>query len=57
MSFVSRGFRGRRDDSRFTLRHFFRWLSRRSGVRDPFLELAAPKKPQQEADWLTVPPA
>ncbi len=40
---------------RFTLlRHFFRWLSRRSGVPDPFLELAAPKKPQQEADWLTA---
>jgi site-specific recombinase XerD len=38
---------------RFTLlRHFFRWLSRRSGTPDPFLELAAPKKPQQEADWL-----
>jgi len=32
---------------------FFRWLSRRSGVPDPFLDLAAPKKPQQEADWLT----
>jgi site-specific recombinase XerD len=40
---------------RFTLlRHFFRWLSRRSGLPDPFLELAAPKKPQQEADWLTT---
>jgi len=40
---------------RFTLlRHFFRWLSRRSGVPDPFLELAAPKKPQHEADWLTA---
>jgi integrase/recombinase XerC len=39
---------------RFTLlRHFFRWLSRRSGVPDPFFELVAPKKPQQEADWLT----
>jgi integrase/recombinase XerC len=39
---------------RFTLlRNFFRWLSRRSGAPDPFLELAAPKKPQQEADWLT----
>jgi integrase/recombinase XerC len=39
---------------RFTLlRHFFRWLSRRSGLPDPFLDLAAPKKPQQEADWLT----
>lgn len=39
---------------RFTLlRNFFRWLSRRAGLLDPFLELAAPKKPQQEADWLT----
>ena len=39
---------------RFTLlRNFFRWLSRRAGLPDPFLELAAPKKPQQEAAWLT----
>jgi len=39
---------------RFTLlRRFFRWLSRRSGVPDPFLDLEAPGKPQQEADWLT----
>lgn len=39
---------------RFTLlRRFFRWLSRRSGVPDPFLELEPPGKPQQEADWLT----
>ena len=39
---------------RFTLlRRFFRWLSRRSGVSDPFLELEPPGKPQQEADWLT----
>ena len=30
-----------------------RWLSRRSGLPDPFLELEAPPKPQQEADWLT----
>ncbi len=36
------------------LRRFFRWLSRRSGVPDPFLELEPPPKPQQEADWLTA---
>ena len=35
------------------LRRFLRWLSRRSGLPDPFLELEAPPKPQQEADWLT----
>jgi site-specific recombinase XerD len=35
------------------LRRFVRWLSRRSGMPDPFLELEAPPKPQQEADWLT----
>jgi site-specific recombinase XerD len=35
------------------LRCFFRWLSRRSGLPDPFLELDPPPKPQQEADWLT----
>ncbi len=39
---------------RFTLlRRFFRWLSRRSGVPDPFLDLQPPGKPQQEAAWLT----
>jgi site-specific recombinase XerD len=39
---------------RFTLlRRFFRWLSRRSGLPDPFLDLEPPGKPQQEADWLT----
>jgi integrase/recombinase XerC len=39
---------------RFTLlRHFYRWLSRRAGVPDPFLDLPTPRKPQQEADWLT----
>jgi len=39
---------------RFTLlRRFCRWLSRRSGVPDPFLDLEPPGKPQQEADWLT----
>jgi site-specific recombinase XerD len=35
------------------LRRFFRWLSRRSGVPDPFLDLEPPAKPQQAADWLT----
>ena len=35
------------------LRRFLRWLSRRSGLPDPFLELESPPKPQQEADWLT----
>jgi site-specific recombinase XerD len=40
---------------RFTLlRRFFRWLSRRSGVPDPFLDLEPPAKRQREADWLTV---
>jgi integrase len=29
------------------------WLSRRHGTPDPFLELEAPAKPQQERDWLT----
>ena len=39
---------------RFTLlRRFFRWLSARAGVPDPFLELEPPGKPRQEADWLT----
>jgi integrase/recombinase XerD len=36
------------------LRRFVRWLSRRSGVPDPFLDLEPPGKPQQEADWLTA---
>ncbi len=35
------------------LRRFVHWLSRRSGLPDPFLELEPPAKPQQEADWLT----
>lgn len=39
---------------RFTLlRRFFRWLSRRANVPDPFADLEPPGKPQQEADWLT----
>ncbi len=35
------------------LRRFFRWLSHRSGIADPFLDLEPPDKPRQEADWLT----
>jgi len=35
------------------LRRFMAWLSRRQGTPDPFLELQAPAKPQQERDWLT----
>jgi integrase/recombinase XerC len=35
------------------LRRFMRWVSARNGVADPFLELDAPAKPQQEGDWLT----
>jgi integrase/recombinase XerC len=35
------------------LRRFLRWVSRRSGVPDPFVDLDSPPKPQQEADWLT----
>lgn len=36
------------------LRRFLRWFSRRANVPDPFLDLEAPRKPQQEAEWLTV---
>src|SRR5581483_8201421 len=35
------------------LRRFMRWVSRRSGVPDPFLDLEPPPKPRQERDWLT----
>jgi integrase len=35
------------------LRRFMQWLSRRQRTPDPFLELEAPSKPQQERDWLT----
>ncbi|HEY7729548.1 MAG TPA: hypothetical protein VH950_01455, partial [Gaiellaceae bacterium] len=35
------------------LRRFVRWVSRRNGLPDPFLELEPPPKPRQEADWLT----
>jgi integrase len=35
------------------LRRFMQWLSRRQGTPDPFLELPAPPKPQQECDWLS----
>lgn len=39
---------------RFTLlRFFYRWLSSRVGLPDPFRDLDAPRKPRQEADWLT----
>ncbi len=30
-----------------------RWVSRRSGVPDPFLDLEPPPKPRQDRDWLT----
>ncbi len=36
------------------LRRFFRWFAGRAGARDPFLDLEAPPKPAQEADWLTA---
>jgi site-specific recombinase XerD len=46
------------DDYRRRMRpapaRFFRWFSRRANVPDPFLDLEAPRKPQQEADWLTA---
>ncbi|MDQ2985077.1 MAG: tyrosine-type recombinase/integrase [Actinomycetota bacterium] len=35
------------------LRKFMRWVCRRDGVPDPFLDLDAPPKPRQERDWLT----
>lgn len=35
------------------MRRFMRWVSRRDGVPDPFLDLDAPPKPRQESDWLT----
>ena len=39
---------------RFTLlRRFYRWVSSREGVRDPFLDLDGPAKPRDEAEWLT----
>jgi integrase len=34
------------------LRRFFRWVSRRDGAHDPFLDLDPPPKPRQERDWL-----
>ena len=38
---------------RFVLiRRFLRWVGRRDGVPDPFLDLAPPPKPRQERDWL-----
>ena len=39
---------------RFCLvRRFMRWVSRRSGVPDPFLDLEPPPKPRQDREWLT----
>jgi integrase/recombinase XerD len=35
------------------LRRFMRWLSRRDGVPDPFLDLEPPARPRQEREWLT----
>lgn len=35
------------------LRRFLRWLSRRDGVPDPFLDLEPPPRPRQEREWLT----
>jgi len=35
------------------LRRFMRWLSRRDGVPDPFLDLEPPSRPRQEREWLT----
>jgi integrase/recombinase XerC len=37
------------------LRTYMRWLSSRHGTPDPFVDLEAPPKPRQEADWLTPP--
>lgn len=34
------------------LRRFLRWVSRRDGVPDPFLDLEPPPKPRQEREWL-----
>jgi integrase-like protein len=39
---------------RFLLvRRFLRWVCRRSGAADPFVDLEPPPKPRQERDWLT----
>lgn len=35
------------------LRRFIRWLSRRDGLPDPFLDLEPPPKGRQAQDWLT----
>jgi integrase/recombinase XerC len=35
------------------LRKFVRWVCRRDGLPDPFLDLDAPPKPRQQRDWLT----
>jgi len=39
--------------SRPCVRKFLRWVSRRKGVPDPFVDLEPPQKPRQERDWLT----
>jgi integrase/recombinase XerC len=35
------------------VRAFLRWLTRRGGAPDPFLDLQPPPKPRDERDWLT----
>ena len=35
------------------LRCFMQWLSRRTGIADPFLDLQAPAKARKERDWLS----
>jgi len=35
------------------LRRFMRWVSRRDGAPDPFLDLEPPPRPRQEREWLT----
>jgi integrase/recombinase XerC len=35
------------------VRAFVRWVTRRYGLIDPFLDLDAPPKPRQQRDWLT----
>ena len=43
----------RRLDRAAPLRKFLRYVSRRHGVPDPFLDLEPPPKLRQERDWLT----
>ncbi len=35
------------------IRRFLRWVCRKDGIPDPFLDLEPPPKPRQERDWLT----